>query len=1318
MEEITAATRSMLRSKGEYKHYPFLDATDSWWELAPILRHSVEALLMDKFMEVFSIAGLDPFPAEIKYNDAANEAYIKGMAADVAFSRVSKVKNGYAVYIPLITNLRIDLTDMAYKLGSSNWRYKDEATKEKVIKAFYKILSPILGKEYFTQDVASDIILTPDMVVKNYPKILSQEAMQQEVNAKPEDEFKAGKKAILGFRFISTPLESSTIYKVGGGDEEKDAEEAPKLSMKSTRSDLVDFVSNTLSRRNVTVLAELFVSKECAEFITNSDPGKVRLSDLNYWVQQFGIGLEGYEWQYEINPIKNIDDENKLNPDYKKAKPKSNKEGLVMTEKGTVLYIPNINNVDAYTEYLDSFGLTSTGEYCNMDLTVAGQRHKDEKGRLRHLPSNAFVYTDWINNKIAFTNTNGVLRVLDADAFVPFTAGHAHRFLTESMVSGDHKQARMQHLDASLNRYADSVGNGAIVGIFKKLSGSTAFLDEPAHRGEGTMYDSLVDNYIVKEDFSGYIQAVFLTLERYSEDNKESPLAEYANYTNYSYDLLTADSPIVPLRPLGIIIDKALKYTLDNIAQVLVQRSVEYGLAEIGTLICVSKYAPKAKELYEQDKIDRKNYIDPPLENMKTYVPAGIPMVKGLSMLPHQAKVFNYLKNAPDNAILDVDAGGGKTILILSDILQLLGRHLVTRPIVVTLPHLIKDYISEANNITQGRLNIIPIDSSVLRSWGEEKLSLLISKAPINTIVVTSFKFLQSTTTGIHMRNIAYGNTTIELNMHVEFLRGLGFDGIWVDEVHIAKNVNTGYNKGLFRLMTDINIKRAGSGTLISNILSDVAGEFKLFDPSVFGDITTFDDKYGAGKGGSYEEGTEEDVRNTMSQYANVISARRKEWASLLPERKEYFYPVELTALQRKVYDTVLEDTIDKIEQFLKENPKIKAKMDSQDEDTIAAVERMLQTQMWRLEQYLAAPDKDPSAKGILETKEDIQSPKGKAVIEIFKKHEKDKCPGKILVYTSYRESAKTIYEQLPADVKAQTLHFDVQADPDATIAKFTRDPKYRMLVGSEKNLNTGRNLQFCDTLIRIESVWSPGNLEQGESRINRPNLKKGQKDPRPFIYFYWIVANRTIDITKLCRLITKQVSSVKFKEAGNPAYQKLESLPTVSMSLDSIRARNDFKDPDSLGDYIKKGYEPLKQLEQEGYDEYRSKKDFRAEMIPIKDGEILKGSRLLKHVPYCFHPDTLIETNKGRIEISELLKEANIYKILSFNHKTKEVEYIAPSIGKQFNSEEDMYEIEYDGGSLRVTENHEIWSVTRGQYVKAKDLQEGEELLGSQPSS
>lgn len=96
----------------------------------------------------------------------------------------------------------------------------------------------------------------------------------------------------------------------------------------------------------------------------------------------------------------------------------------------------------------------------------------------------------------------------------------------------------------------------------------------------------------------------------------------------------------------------------------------------------------------------------------------------------------------------------------------------------------------------------------------------------------------------------------------------------------------------------------------------------------------------------------------------------------------------------------------------------------------------------------------------------------------------------------------------------------------------------------------------------------------------------------------------------------------------------------------------------------------------------------------------------------FCFHPDTLIVTEAGKIRIEDFIALEDKPKVLSYNHGTNRTEFKSVCATSEHETDEDMYELEYDGGTLRVTGNHKIWSVTRNAYIRVDEICEGEEVL------
>lgn len=119
-------------------------------------------------------------------------------------------------------------------------------------------------------------------------------------------------------------------------------------------------------------------------------------------------------------------------------------------------------------------------------------------------------------------------------------------------------------------------------------------------------------------------------------------------------------------------------------------------------------------------------------------------------------------------------------------------------------------------------------------------------------------------------------------------------------------------------------------------------------------------------------------------------------------------------------------------------------------------------------------------------------------------------------------------------------------------------------MIGNEQSLIEGHNIQIADRIIRVESVWGPGNLEQAESRIHRPD-PLGKHAKREFVFLDWLIVDHTVDVTKMSRLISKIISAARFYEAKNPQYDNLfiqaGKLPPITSGRKFLQAKPSIED-------------------------------------------------------------------------------------------------------------------------------------------------------------
>lgn len=96
----------------------------------------------------------------------------------------------------------------------------------------------------------------------------------------------------------------------------------------------------------------------------------------------------------------------------------------------------------------------------------------------------------------------------------------------------------------------------------------------------------------------------------------------------------------------------------------------------------------------------------------------------------------------------------------------------------------------------------------------------------------------------------------------------------------------------------------------------------------------------------------------------------------------------------------------------------------------------------------------------------------------------------------------------------------------------------------------------------------------------------------------------------------------------------------------------------------------------------------------------------------YCFHGDVLVSTDKGLVPIKDLVCNFTEYKALSYNHCTQELEYKTIVASSVTIPKEPVIELQFEGGTLTVTESHEVWCVNKNAYIAVRDIELGDEVL------
>ncbi len=873
---------------------------------------------------------------------------------------------------------------------------------------------------------------------------------------------------------------------------------------------------------------------------------------------------------------------------------RTNADGIAIDQIGRFHSIPkSADNIDTYKSKLSERLRNEDNSYSGVDPMAM----RPKGGKLPLM----VLYVDWVNQKVAYTSVNGDEMALAMDRFMKPDETHYAVLYRRSIKNFDYVESSLSQAWNACYRFLPEFQSYAIEKqcptfdaafrkIYEKGANEGIYKDPADVRIIDLLQESTAD-----ENDSAALLGFFSTLKELDAMLSKDQTIAYKDYSVTGTFTLCAFVKIM-----------ATYDDVDTLSKVDQEKRGKY-----------LRQGEDPNYKMEPVTLVRTNESDPPL-----------------AIMPHQLKTQNLTRESPDNAMLGIAAGGGKSLMSVLDYLKEIQRGNVDRALVIAPSHLVSTHVREIADFTAGRMNVIPVTSETFKRHGLEALKELILKRPINSVVVVSMLVLK------RFKNVNYGPTASQVFFVAEWLRQFNFDYVVIDESHYLKNDGP-MTRAVHRVIAGIKKKRIMSGTFLPNQPQDMVRQFALLDPTVFGSEEDFKREFGlevskAGKVTQWKPGYELEVTRRIKQHAVYVQIPRKEWAALLPDFQESWHEVDLTENQQAAYNAILTKELenlkttkpelyDKINKLLnnitapkEDEPKTDNDEDADEEETDDdgesagdALERLLRPYISRMEQFTSAPAKDPIGGAMLTQPEDQISPKLIKMLEICRNHFENGDTSKIVIFTNQIETAEAAFEVLDAnpEFKGRVIHYKATSKEEAKAA-FEHDPKKVIMVGVGTSMDTGLNFQFCSRLIRLETVWTPGRYEQGNSRINRPNVKI--KENRPKVYVDVIQAAGTIDIVKHAFLCTKIIQTEKMYNADNPLYTPLEIPELFAMTISNIFSMNNAI---SLADHWEK-WEAFRQVQGEDFREYR-KTHGELTWTPLERAPNPEGSKLLLRVPY-----------------------------------------------------------------------------------------------------
>lgn len=972
-----------------------------------------------------------------------------------------------------------------------------------------------------------------------------------------------------------------------------------------------------VSRENSVFASITFeVDRAQSEYLTNSPWMEIRPMDI------FGIVGAWFNSRFgrRGRPTTTSIPLSRIAPDVDpNTPPRTNEDGIIIDSDGSMYYLPKyLNDIASYEAKANGALMLPNGEYGFGTIDALGEEtHADTTNLPRSMP----VFCDWANLKFAYTTTDsGTLNVLDLSRSAPAGLRHAVSFMEESAAkdTGASFFSKFTSLSATLLNFSPAIDiiTAAATIAFKVF--------EAQHVHEVRIYN-----------IHEYAQLNDADVEPDILDAVEGSIAVMRHVVKAAVDL-----------------EKFLLASPANAFRVFSVLGTYEFLAQLKTF---NKYGPDFKAHRRQNDKELAVYTEQ--GEKPDWQLEAVPYVNDeRGLLPHQHKVVGMLDSLPKMAIIPVDAGGGKTSIIFYDILRWKKRFPDQLPLVLCPEHLVAQYVKEFQYFTKSKVNVIAVTNYTRHQHKLDRLALMLRSAPQNTVVVSDYNFVK-----LGVKRVAYGDQPTQLFPIVEFLRQFRFGYVACDESHMLRNDGV-RSAAVSRLLSEIPYRRLASGTMVANTLQDLVSQMSLLDPSIFGSkgdfVKEYAEEFDGDKVISWKPGAEAAMKAKISEQVVIAAARRKEWAAILPTPRERFHvklndgrDIDLTEEQRRVYNMICLQAKEQMIEKASENEQLakflKGELESVDGSGIPEVvdiNALLKPYIARLERFVIAPALDEL--GNLELKgDDRLSMKAMKAIEIIQDHLAQDLPGKILVFSSYHASVQALYSALPADIQSQTLVYDAGKKAEHG-AMFEKNPKIKVMIGVEFSMNTGLNLQFCSRLIRLESVFTPGALEQGNSRIGRPNIKNVES--RPEIYYDIICVNRTIDVTKMCYLQAKTISAAKFDEAENPRFQDLQVPALFKLTMSNIFNASDFQD--SMLDYFNAYAEYRRAIHAE-YADFREKnagKMFDVDpatgartlrMSELKRDENLPDSASMLRIPYMRGMDLAEADDLGLVRYDEFMR-------------------------------------------------------------------------------
>ena len=861
--------------------------------------------------------------------------------------------------------------------------------------------------------------------------------------------------------------------------------------------------------------------------------------------------------------------------------PRINRNRFTILGDGEVLYIPVDGDLKKYDQ-------------------VIKESYDPETKKVTPLSSipearNQYLLSDWVHNVGVYTNTSGAVNTISFIGAMPFEDRFVYRYFRQR----EFGRAFSLKLEEYINLARDVCTRANIT----------------------------VEN-LTSEDSDLRVYDITMVFGRVLS-MPATHAADYGDLFNqeseFYKELPDSDKEIIGLFvKLNKAIFKAMfstrsVYSIINMMRFAVPFYI-FGIA--------ASYFKKYSEIYHKGREENKKNEVSYLEAMQAEI--KLPNLPGATggLLPHQGNGFlSTLIKAPKLVSIDVSAGGGKTLFMIIDMMNLLATGKIKRPIIMCPARLVSEWVSEVNKWSRGQLNPYPLTGHSVSKlnkymgYDRQKLLKVIREAPINTIFIASYSFMKiadpfKDTTANTMQ---YGGTTINFFPNTQFVIQGHFDYCALDESHKLKNLGSQVSKSTRSVIGNMEHRRIASGTILFNTVDDIEGQVALLNPGIITDLMAARQEHSEvdnnGKTVSVDPRIADILGEEMEPYVSRMVYRRRDWAFLLPKTTFSFLQCDMTPNLKEYYNKKVDE---KIKELLND-PELRKVLESEDQDKIDKVIKGLDTNFQKMEILLNCPDTDDAFRNLSTTSsKDLIPPKSRLVNQCISAHFNGGTvtdvtgvsvnfkgtSSKIIVFAYNKKVSIEIYKHLDPRYKGQFVHYS--AGNEEAVVKFTQDPKIIGIVADETSIGTGFNFTMSSHIIRLQALWTPGAEEQAMARIQRADTDN--KYDRKELFITQIMCRGSLDIAKTARNISKKVAGLIATEGQRPdwiRYMRTNpdlELPQIKMNLKLLKDKGNIE---SVGRYFNSYHAIIKWEYQESLEITEGLKEALATKLGIPKDEV-----------------------------------------------------------------------------------------------------------------